>query len=651
MKQPLCGYAKHLRLPVNTLFYSPLKTAEMKKKLLLHLLLLCAHISFAQELYMPLEFRMAYESGTRKWDGTVSDRYRQNRSSYKLQATIDPHKRILNGSASITYFNNFPDTLNYVVFHTYHDYYKPTSRKAGFFSRGPEMPSNHEGVVLDELVVDGVRYTYGEGDDLRYGGTHYVVRLQKPLLPAGSVKLSVKWHYQIPYRDFERSGAIDSTSMFIAYWYPEIAVFDDIEGWDRIVYDAATEFYHDYSDYEVEITLPDNFIVWASVPPSNPEEVYTPAVQARLEKARQQSDVVRIVDESDFRTQPSGSKTWRYVAKNFPDFSFALSDHFLWEARSYADAFGQYFLQVAYPPKHPEFGAVLSAMERSLHIFHNQFPLYPFPYRYFTIFNGLVGGGMEFPGMANNQQISGAMLAQFTGKEIDDAEAQLGLTLHEMCHMYFPFMMGIHEKKYAWMDEGWASFSEYFIDNFFAENDWDKPFLASQRVLPMMTPTYLAEGTGLNSYTLAAQSYIALYELLGRDLFLRCLHQYMDTWKHKHPTPYDFMFTFNRVSGQNLNWFWKKWYFDWGYMDLGIASVKGNAVAVKNYGGRPVYFKIVVTYDDGTRYTKSVSPAVWKNTDTFVLKIPVRKKKIKQLRLEIPVSGDAVAANNTWSAG
>ncbi|GIV36083.1 MAG: peptidase [Cyclobacteriaceae bacterium] len=622
----------------------------MKKMPTVLLLLIFAVSAYSQELYMPLEFRKAYENGTRKWDGTVSEKYTQNRSVYKLRATVDPHSKMLHGQAFITYYNNNPDSITVPVFHTYHDYYKPTSRKAGFFNRGEPAFSQHKGMVIEELKVNGETINLNDENQVRYGGTNYTIILKQPVPPGGTMQMEVKWSYEIPGKGFERSGAIDSTSMFIAYWYPEMAVLDDIDYWDRIVYDAATEFYHDYSDYEVEITVPDNFVVWASVPPSNVNEVYAPAIRQKLTQAAQSKTPVRIYDETDFRKTATGSKTWRYTASNFPDFAFALSDHYLWEARNYTDRHGDYFIQVAYPPDHPEFGAVLQAIEESLKVFHGKFPVYPFPYKYFTIFNGLEGGGMEFPGMANDQHISGRLYARFLGREISDAQAQLGLTLHEMCHMYFPFMMGINEKKYAWMDEGFASFSEYFIEQLFEEGATDQPYLASQRVLPMMTPTHVAQGSGINSYTIGAQSYVALYHLLGPELFTKCLHAYMDAWKHKHPTPYDFMFTFNRVAGQNLNWFWKKWYFDWGYMDIGIAGVKGNTVTVKNHGGRPVYFKIQTSFEDGSTITDEVSPAVWKASDTYVHKINAGKRKIKAVKLYIPMSGDAQAANNSWQA-
>src|SRR5690606_2639525 len=139
--------------------------------------------------------------------------------------------------------------------------------------------------------------------------------------------------------------------------------------------DAATEFYHDYSDYEVEVTVPDNFVVWASVPPVNEHEVYSQTIRERLTKAKTSTEPVNIYSESDFKKSASKNLTWKYTAKNFPDFSFALSDHFVWDARSYKDKMGDYFIQVVYPTNHPEFAAVLKAIEESLKVFHNEFPV------------------------------------------------------------------------------------------------------------------------------------------------------------------------------------------------------------------------------------------------------------------------------------
>ena len=623
----------------------------MKTKSIIAIFLIAiSHQSFAQAyhngLYMPLEFKKAYEKGTRKSDGSVSATYWQNRSEYKLKARIDPYNKLLHGEATIIYYNNSTDTLRQITFYTYHDYYKPGAARQGFFSKEDYLTT--EGVIIDTLVVNNESIHLNNSDSLTYTGTYYNIALKKLLAPKGSIQLQIKWHYTIPGKGFERSGAIDSTSMFIGYWYPEMAVYDDIDGWDRIVYNAATEFYHDYSDYEIEIEVPDNFMVWASVPPINEDEVYSKTLRERLNKAKKSSEPVQVYSAADFKTSSSGKMLkWKYSAKKFSDFSFALSDHFVWDAAMYKDSLGEYFISTAYPEDHPSFKQWLRAISENLKMFHTEFPRYLFPYKYFTIFNGLQEGGMEFPGMVNNEAVAGAKGEQVLGVKMSDFEAILSATSHEMCHMYFPFMMGIHEKKYAWMDEGMASYTWRFL-HLSSEVKLDQSYMASQSMAPVMVPSHLLQNSSVNSYNVSYYSYYALYQLLGKALFDKCLKAYMDTWKYKHPTPYDFMFTFNKVADRDLNWFWKKWYFDWGYMDIGIKSFKDNMLTVENLGGRPMPFTIKVNYADETSLLEEVNPVVWKDESTYNKKIE-SKKEIISIEIKVLSNGDAVEDNNILS--
>ncbi|MCC5920555.1 MAG: hypothetical protein LAT68_05485 [Cyclobacteriaceae bacterium] len=600
----------------------------------------------AQELYMPLEFKRAYEKKSRSMDGRPGENYRQNRSEYKIKAEVMPEIFMLKGQAQIRYFNDGKDTLRNPGFHTYHDMYRPEAKKEGFFSGNFSEYKDYEGVKISKLEVNGEDYDPFLSDAVRFNGTNYIIQLSEPLLPGEYIDLAIDWEFQIPGEGFERAGSIDSSSMFIAYWYPEMAVFDDIDGWDRIVYNGATEFYHDYSDYEVEITLPDNFLLWASAPVANPKEVYSKQLQNRIDKALKSEEDVRIYGPDDFKDTASGKKTWKFKAKDYPDFSFAISKHFIWEARVHKDKkFGDYYLHVAYPEKNPEFKASLEGMSVSLDVFHNDWPLVAFPYQQFVTFNGLQGGGMEFPGMANNQEISAELYKRYLGIEVSDMQASLGLTLHEMAHMYFPFLTGLHEKKYAWMDEGWASFSEYFIPSLYESRHRENPQYGSLNRIPAMTPSHLYEGSQFNSYTLGGQANIALYELLGEEVYFKSLKDFVENWKHKHPTPYDYFFTVNRVAEQDLNWFWKAWYFDWGYMDIGIREVSGNTVTIANEGGKPLNFSVRMKYADGSESTEKVLPDVWKAADVYTL---TAEKEPVEVELIIPGGNDAKGSNNVF---
>jgi hypothetical protein len=202
------------------------KNLSMKtKSIIATVLIFISNQSFAQTypngLYMPVEFQKAYQKGTRKSDGSISRTYWQNHSVYKLKARIDPYKKLLSGEATITYHNNSTDTLREVTFHTYHDYYKPGAARQGLFVKN-NFPTN-DGVIIDTIVVNREAINLNDADSLAHNGTYYNIVLKKPLASKDSVQLVIKWHYSIPGKGFERSGAIDSTSMFIAYWYPEMA--------------------------------------------------------------------------------------------------------------------------------------------------------------------------------------------------------------------------------------------------------------------------------------------------------------------------------------------------------------------------------------------------------------------------------------------
>lgn len=601
----------------------------------------------SEELYKSLEFKKAYEAGSRDLSGKVPDGYWQNRSKYVIDASLNPGTRLLEGEAVITYYNNSPDSLRSITIQAYHDYLKPYAKRRYILS--PEDRVKHEGFIIKSFAIEGENIDLDNSPRVQYGGTNYSVLLEEPLPSQDSLELRVEWHYKVP-TNFSRSGAIDSTSMFIAYWYPEIAVKDDIGGWDKSVYDASTEFYHDFSDYEVRLSLPDNFIVWASVTPENPEEVYSPQTRKRLELAKNSAGAVKIIAEEDFQTGSSTSTTWEYKAKGLPDFSFALSDHFVWEASMYRDEKQDVFLHVAYPPAHENYDIVMSTMHESLDLFHNTMPNYPFPYEYFTSFNGVEGYGMEFPGMMNTNYISKEIAKQYLGRKVTDEElnrAYLGLAVHEMGHMYFPFMMGLNEKNYAWMDEGFANFLDSFLKQLGLEHKPDPQSLGSISRTPLMVTSHEHEGSWINTYDFGSAMYFSLYNLLGEKAFLEALHAFMDEWKYKHPTPYDMFNSFNRETEADLTWFFDNWLFDWGYIDLEITSVKDQEIRIRNNGGKAVSFKLKTTTKNGQTKTEVISPAVWKNASTYIHHASF-KDGLSKVQLEIPLKGDAVLDNNQW---
>ncbi len=579
-------------------------------------------------LYMPIEFRQAYENGTRLWTGEVSDAYRQNAASYDLSAVVNPKTRRVEAKGRITYINNQVTPLPYIVFYAYKDIHPG-------------------GLQIKSLQINGESQRLSDRKRIQYRGTYYRVMLDKPLAAGASLDLDLQWSFTIP-AEVDRDGAFNKTSMMVAYWYPEIAVYDDIFGWDEIAFDGKAEFYHDVSSFKVSVELPSNYVVWASSELINGEEIYPKHLTERLALAKQSDEKVTIVGSQDLKKGlKMKGNVWKYEVDSFPDFSFAFSDHYIWEACRYQDQNGTYFLNSAYPEYNAPFSDVLKIEREALASFHNDFPRYPFPFEHFVAFNGEKGGGMEFAGMCNDQLRTNYVTE---GIPYTDYEANKLLTFHEMMHMYFPFLMGINEKRYAWVDEGMAEFSEDYFTDVNLESYRDRSRFARSSNPPLMVETYTIPKTyGIISYDIASQSYHALLHLLGKELFTQCLNGYMDRWKYKHPSPYDFMFTFNDLSGQNLDWFWKAWYFDWGYPDVAVRGFDEKTLSIENVGGRPIAVEVAITYKNGKTQSVPVSPEVWKSSRVFDLDI-ANAAEVSKIELKTLNGSDAIGSNNFWQA-
>jgi hypothetical protein len=582
--------------------------------------------SAQQSLYMPIEYKQAYENGTRLWNGNVSEKYRQNSANYDLHAKVNPKTRVVDCSGTIVYSNNQDQELSYVVFQAYKDLY----------------PS---GMRIKSLRVGGETYSLDDEKRVKHLETYYRLVLGKPLQPNESLTIEMEWAFTIPEK-VDRDGAYDASSMLVAYWYPEMAVYDDVFGWDEIVFDGDAEFYHDVSNFKVEVEIPSKYVVWASAEPKNSEEIYPKSMLDRISLAKQSAEKVIIIGSDDLaKGVKMNSTIWKYEVDSFPDFTFAFSDHFIWEANTYQDQNGKYFLNSVYPEKNVAFGDVLKIENEALYSYHNEFPLYPFPFKHFVAFNGENAGGMEFAGMCNNQMRTNY---KAEGISYSDYEANKLLAFHEMMHMYFPFLMGINEKRYAWMDEGMAEFSEDFFTNVSLESYKDRSRFARSSNPPLMVETYSIPKTyGIVSYDIASQSYHALYQLLGAELFTKCMNGYMDRWKYKHPTPYDFMFTFNDLSGKNLDWFWKAWYFDWGYPDVAVGKYENGILEIENVGGRPIAVEVVIEYGDKRKESRMLSPEVWHDSNLHKL-VLAYANDVVAIELKTLNGADAVGDNNFW---
>jgi hypothetical protein len=446
------------------------------------------------------------------------------------------------------------------------------------------------------------------------------VNLPAALAPGDSVRLRLDWHYNLAERA-SREGVIDSTTYYLAYFYPRVAVYDDYQGWDRVEHTPSHEFYSDFNDYDVTVRVPAGYVVWGTGTLVNADELLQPAPLARYRASMTSDSLIHVATLDQMQagriTTGAGTNAWRFTSEGVPDVAFGLSDHYLWDAASVVvdDATGRRAgAQAAYSDSAEDFREMVGYVRQSLQFLSEDWPGVPYPYEKLTAFQG--GAGMEYPMMANDGSYSNPNFSHL-------------VALHEIAHTYMPFYMGIDETRYGFMDEGWATTFEYLwgVDlngseaatNLFQQfrvNNWAANPSASGD-LPIITPGDVLGGgaLGINEYGKAALGYLAAKDLLGDELFRECLHAYMARWNGKHPSPWDFFYTFDDVAGRSLDWFWTNWFFSYGYIDLAVADVSksdgGYDVTLENIGGMDAPVTLVLNFADGTSRTVHQTPALW----------------------------------------
>jgi len=559
-------------------------------------------ISFAQkESYVPLNIKPAYEKGTRSFDGKPGSNYWQNKSEYNIKVKLDPRTKLLQGSEQVVYFNNSPDTLSRIVVRLYQNIGTPTARRDFYL----DEKAITEGIKLNRVSINEADIDLTNKEISRVLGTNLILNLTEKLTPKKSIKLSFDWEFKMPDVESIRFGSYDSTSMFVAYWYPQISVYDDIDGWDRMDYTGTLEMYNDFNNYEVSYTVPTGFQIWSTGVWQNPDEILNQKYLDRYYLAWKSDNVINIITKEDLVSKniyktPNGFHTLKFKADNVPDFAFGISDHYLWDANSFNPKKGieeRVYVAAAYKQSSSDFKDVAYYAKETLKYFSYEIPGVPFPYPSATVFNG--SGGMEFPMIVNN------------GSE-DTKTGTVGLTSHELAHQYMPFYMGTNERKYPFMDEGWAVMLPFDFQERMAEGNTPRVrtatgfenFSGNEYELPLMvpSPTINWRSYRISAYNRPAIAYDILRKTLGDELFLKSLHTYMERWHGKHPIPTDFFFTFNEVVGKDLGWFWKPWYYDFTHPDLAITKVKQKKnsiiVEVLNKGKIPLPVKLEVMSGD-----------------------------------------------------
>lgn len=611
--------------------------------------LLVAGPAAAQELYMPRNIQKAYQLGTRSEDGKPGKKYWQNHGKYDMTISVNPQNKLVSGSETIVYTNHSPDTLKSVIIRFVNNVHKPEAPRAGMES--PDFLTS--GLQVNKFVVNGAKLEV----DSRKWGTTGEVKLTTPLLPGQSATFAIDWSYPLSKKS-GREGQIDSTTFFVAYAYPRISVYDDYNGWDVLPHNGRNEFYNDFNDYTLAVKAPKNYVVWSTGDLLNPDEVLMPTFAERLKKSYAADEISHVATFDEMKkgivTQQKEWNTWRFTAAHIVDVTFALSNHYAWDASSVLvdkKTGRKTSVQAAYGADAKDFPHAVEWTKQALYWFSNNLPGVPYPFTKMTAVQGFAD--MEYPMMVNDTPTPDLPFSQFVMN-------------HEIAHTYFPFYMGINETRYAYMDEGWATTLEYFIgqqqvgkakaDSLyknFRVKRWisDASTEQDQPVISLSTQVS-GVGYGNNAYVKPSLSYLALKDMLGDELFLKALHIYMDRWNGKHPIPWDFFNSINDATGMDLNWYWNNWFFSNNYIDLAVekVSIKGSkyTVDIKNIGGFAAPFDVLVTYPDGTKQTLHQTAAIWKTNQKQTSVQISATGKVTNIVLEGGIFMDAKPANNNW---
>ncbi|MEJ2539467.1 MAG: M1 family metallopeptidase [Gemmatimonadota bacterium] len=520
-------------------------------------------------LPVPHAYLDALEAGTRTRTGAPGPNYWTQRVGYDIEVRLYPRDARVSGSEVIRYENRSPDTLDEVWLNLPQNVYAPGN------PRNRTVPVTG-GFDLERVVVQGSEVTLGEPG--RPVPTAVGIELPSPIPPGGTAELEITWSFAVPEGTF-RMGREGTEVFYLAQWFPQVATYDDLNGWARDPYLGDGEFYLDYGDYQVAITAPEGWLVSASGVLQNPEEVLRPeAVEQFLAPSREA--VTAVVSQADRTagraTAPGdaeGLLTWRYRAENVRDFAWGASDRYVWDITTaeYDDPDGgrrTAAIHALYRPDQPNWER---AAEYARHAIESHSAWYPYPYPQMTVNEGVIGGGMEYP-----------MITIIGGGRTP--LSLYGVISHELAHMWWPMVVGTNERRHAWMDEGLASFSEdLFTPTLFPDSPGG---LGSMRGYLRVAGTdsetesmrpadlYGPYGNrGLASYGKPATVFRALRGYLGEDLFDDALRTYTRRWAYKHPHPLDLFWTFETVTGMDLDWYFRPWFYTTGVMDQAIDGV------------------------------------------------------------------------------
>ena len=589
----------------------------MKNRILFSsiLVLITSFFAIAQEVktedkgrepghYNENKFRQMYDlmatpNMFRTASGAPGPAYYQQRADYKMNLELDDKNKKLLGSETITYYNNSPEPLEYLWVQLDQNIRSADSKSPLVDNERVDpglAPDKFAKKFMEEPFQGGFHIEYVKdksGKDISYtiNQTMMRINLAKPLQSKGKFTFSIKWWYNINnyqvdggrsgYEEFEDGNRL----YVIAQFYPRMAVYSDVEGWQNMQFWGRGEFALTFGNYDVNITVPSDHILEATGAHQNRKDVFTEEQMKRWELAENTFDKpVLIVTQEEAEKAEKGfsdkKSTWKFKAENVRDFGFSSSRKFMLDAMAVQLEKNKPMAISIYPKEaNPLWGEYSTrAVAQTLKTYSRHTFDYPYPK---AVSVSAQDQGMEYPMICWNFG-----RPDKDGKYSDRVKyGMLGVIIHEVGHNFFPMIVNSDERQWTWMDEGLNTFLEYLTELEFDPNfptdrgpaDKIVPYMkGNQKYLePIMSNSENIYNFGANAYGKPATGLNILREtIMGRELFDHAFKTYAQRWKFKHPTPEDFFRTMEDASAVDLDWFWRGWFYSTDYVDIGIKEVK-----------------------------------------------------------------------------
>ena len=645
-------------------------------------LLFVSTAAFSQEEGSKYDYNEAFgnhfytknATDTRSASGKPGHAYWQNRADYNIAVHLNDAEKKLTGSETITYTNNSPDQLDFLWMQLDQNLFEKDSRGNAIIplrgsrngAKGQEFDGGYD--------ITSVKMVSGKGRkstsvDLTYHiiDTRMQIDLPKALnAKGGQITLKIDYTFTSPDYGSDRMGvlATENGNLYtVAQWYPRMCVYDDIYGWNTLPYLGAGEFYLEYGDFDMAITVPADHMVVASGELLNPSDVYT-KTQLERWKAAEQSDTtvaIRSAEEvTDPNSRPTGASelTWKFKMNNARDVAWASSAAFIVDASRINLPSGKKSMAIsAYPIEsdgQEAWGRSTEYVKGSIEHYSKMWLEYPYPAAVNVA--GIVGG-MEYPGIVFCNYKS-------------QTSRLWGVTDHEFGHIWFPMIVGSNERLFAWMDEGFNTFINSLSSAEFNDGEYKDPemnlhqyssVLSNDKLEPIISaPDNLKErNLGLLAYLKPAVGLTMLREqVLGKERFDHAFRAYVERWAYKHPTPDDFFRTMENVSGEDLSWFWRSWIQNTWKLDQAITEVKyadgdpanGAIITIENMEQMPMPVVIEMIMENGESMRHNLPVEIWKRNVSWTFIVPTTMALKKVVVDPDNVLPDVNSDNNTWLA-